>query len=115
MKSTVVLPLLFLGVASHPSMVMAQSPGTFTATGNLNTERLSHTATLLTNGKVLIAGGFAYPFSYPARASAELYDPFTWTCGGRAEPTLIPATNATTIAPTHRHIRALFDDMKFPP
>ena len=57
MKSSLVLSLLFLGVAGDTSMVMAQSPGTFTATGNLTTERMVHTATLLTNGKVLIAGG----------------------------------------------------------
>jgi hypothetical protein len=69
--------LLFGGIASHTSMVMAQSPGTFTPTGNMTTPRSWHTATLLTNGKVLVTGGnagFGTGF-----AGAELYDPSTGT------------------------------------
>jgi Galactose oxidase, central domain len=43
--------------------------GSFSLTGSLNDARSGHTATLLPNGKVLIAGG--------SGASAELYDPAT--------------------------------------
>ncbi len=43
----------------------------FVYTGSMGTERSNHTATLLSNGKVLIAGG--YTGSY--LSSAELYDP----------------------------------------
>ena len=45
--------------------------GTFTATGSMRVTRVFHTATLLSNGKVLVAGG--------SDASAELYDPTTAT------------------------------------
>ncbi|MGA3328238.1 MAG: kelch repeat-containing protein, partial [Terriglobia bacterium] len=50
--------------------------GTFTSTGSLNTVRSSHTATLLDNGMVLIAGGATL---YTALPSAELYNPATGT------------------------------------
>jgi hypothetical protein len=47
--------------------------GTFIPTGSMNTARYWHTATLLHNGKVLIAGGALA--NTDALASAELYDP----------------------------------------
>ena len=53
------------------------STGIFTATGNMNVIRRYHTATLLPDGKVLIAGGTDHGNS--ALASAELYDPLTGT------------------------------------
>jgi hypothetical protein len=50
---------------------------TWTETGSLTTLRSGHTATLLPNGKVLVAGGRSL-------SSSELYDPATgtWTATG---------------------------------
>ena len=45
--------------------------GTWTSTGSLATERGGHTATLLPNGKVLVAGG--YDNTFGPVTSAELY------------------------------------------
>lgn len=54
------------------------STGTFAPTGSLATARLGHTATLLPDGKVLIAGGYEGPGRHLS-LSAEIYDPFTGT------------------------------------
>ena len=55
--------------------------GTWTNTGSLNVARAGHTATLLPNGKVLVAGGYVAGLGNPAAiiGSAELYDPVTGT------------------------------------
>jgi N-acetylneuraminic acid mutarotase len=52
--------------------------GTWTRTASLSTARASHTATLLNNRKVLVAGGFG------GGREAELYDPVnaTWSSAG---------------------------------
>ena len=71
----------------------------------LNTARYDHTATLLPNGEVLVAGGFGTGGSGPvAIASAELYNPQTntWTTTGsmtttRAEHTATLLPNGTVL------------------
>ena len=62
----------------HPC---AGQSGTWAPTGSLNIARGSHTATLLSNGKVLVAGGYGFS---GILASAELYDPETgiWSVTG---------------------------------
>jgi Galactose oxidase, central domain len=47
--------------------------GTWILTGSLNTKRYSHTATLLSNGDVLVVGGIGGPSGRAGLASAELY------------------------------------------
>jgi uncharacterized delta-60 repeat protein len=56
--------------------------GRWTATNSLNKPRINHTATLLPNGKVLVAGGYNSGTGH--LSSAELYDPATgrWTATG---------------------------------
>src|SRR5262245_41274482 len=59
----------------------AQGALPFVNTGSLTSSRYSHTATLLNNGKVLVAGGYN---GSAFLASAELYDQATgtWTNTG---------------------------------
>ncbi len=54
--------------------------GTWTTTGNMTTTRFGHTATLLTDGRILVAGA-EHGMPDAILASTELYDPSTgrWT------------------------------------
>jgi len=51
--------------------------GTFSVTGQMAFARVAHSATLLSDGKVLIAGGFGVTENDVATFTAELYDPAT--------------------------------------
>ena len=64
-----------------PVVVPARTPS-WTVTGNMITPRYGHTAVLLADGRVLVAGG--YTSRNDILASAELYDPATgsWTATG---------------------------------
>src|SRR5579871_6725756 len=68
-----ILPLIVLAGSGHPAL--AQSQGAFAPTSDMSSARMGHTATLLPDGKVLIAGGSAILAGWPVWASAELYDP----------------------------------------
>src|SRR5450432_2824005 len=80
-RLVMLLPLL-LGAGLKLVRPCAGAPFQFEPTGSLHTARYLHTTTLLSNGKVLVAGGAGTRgFSF---ASAELYDPAsgTWTATG---------------------------------
>lgn len=62
--------------SSSPIQVVALSTHGFQPTGEMESERSAHTATVLANGKVLIAGGYN---DTEVLATAELFDPATGT------------------------------------
>src|SRR5579884_917664 len=69
------------------SVALAAAPGTWRLTGSMAIARRGHTATLLPDGRVLVAGGgqlYALGTLDRPLASAELYDPVrgTWTVTG---------------------------------
>src|SRR5215469_7576139 len=81
------LLLALLGASSY-----AQT-GTFTATGSMTVPRINHTATLLPNGKVLIAGG---------TSTVELYDPSTGTFTATGAMTASTFVFSATLLPNGR-------------
>ncbi len=67
----------------HTAELYDPATGTWALTGPLNGFHMNHTANLLANGQVLVAGGFGVATSF-ILSDAELYDPTTgtWTVTG---------------------------------
>ncbi len=88
----------------------AQGAGVFTSTGSLITGRSSHSATLLPNGQVLVAGGRFVPFNIPGEGSedyvninsAELYDPATGYWSPTGSMGTISGPNVATLLPNSK-------------
>ena len=77
--------------------------GSFSATGSMSVGRVLHTATLLNDGRVLIAGGTTDANGGgKATASAEIYDPKTGTFAPCGWMNSERATHTATLLPNGR-------------
>ena len=93
--SLMLVPLLSFSLASAPQ---PSGTGSVAEIAAMHTARASHTSTLLPNGKVLIAGGFAGSGAeYNPYRSAELYDPSSGTFESVAEMSLGRSGHTATL------------------
>jgi len=74
-----------------------RTTGSINAIRGMNTRRAAHTATLLDNGKVLVAGGFAGDEN--SLASAEIFDPKTSTFLSASNMSFTRAGHSATLLP----------------
>jgi Kelch motif/Galactose oxidase, central domain len=92
------------------------STGTWSFTGNLNASRISHTATLLPDGRVLVTGGYS-PNFVPVGANTfaaaptslngvELYDPATGTWSIAASLNTARNSHTATLLPNGKVLAA---------
>ncbi len=92
-------------VPINSAEVFDPSQGTFTTTGAPCRTREFHTATLLANGKVLIAGGTnfnGYPTWLPSTATSELYDPAAGTFTATGNMSVGRTNHTATLLPDGR-------------
>ena len=72
------------GTVLAAAELYSTAKGNWTSAGSMTVARLAHTATLLPNGKVLVAGGCTASDCSAYTAASEIYDPVkkTWTATG---------------------------------
>ncbi len=82
-RKIVLLPLLAMLFFSFPTVIVKGTGNVWIETGSMNVERAYHTATLLSDGEVLVAGGMR-AYTHIGTNSCELYRPSTggWSATG---------------------------------
>jgi hypothetical protein len=108
-----VIDALLLVFLIYTPALNAQAPGAFIPTGNMTTPRVSHTATLLLNGKVLITGGNDPTRSGASLASAELFDPDTGMFTATGDMTTPRTSHTATLLPDGRVLIVGFNSPSF--
>jgi hypothetical protein len=78
--------------------------GTFAAVGSMATVRIFHTATLLQDGRVLIAGGYDSLGNW--LSSTELYDPAVGTFSPTGSMTMARGRHTATLLPNGKALMA---------
>lgn len=97
--------LVSLLAACGDSAFVMPAGGTFAATGSLATPRVLHSATLLPNGKVLIAAGMGTLSPTPL-ASGEVYDPAAGTFSATGNLVAGRAGHTATLLPNGKVLMA---------
>src|SRR5678816_1179496 len=94
---TRVLLVFVVGSLGPTAVATAQRGGTFAPTGNMVAARSQHSATLLPDGRVLIAGGASGNPSI--LTTAEIYDPATGTFRATGTMTAARRMHTATLLP----------------
>lgn len=90
------------GTALASAELYDPNTGTWSATGSMASPRVFHTATLLPNGRVLVAGGDLSGTSFlgsDVLSSAEMYDPASGTWSALPVMTTARAGQSATLLP----------------
>jgi len=97
------LRVLLIGLSFLCGVSVAQTPGTFTLAGSMRAPRVLHTATLLNDGRVLVAGGSQSSVNpIVPLSSAEIYDPSTGTFSATGDMTTARQSHTATLLPDGR-------------
>src|ERR1700732_5031761 len=87
---------------ASPAVPAVGSSNTWTPTGSMTNARTHHTATLLANGEVLVAGGLSNggsPIGTSCTSTAELYNPSTGQWAATGSMTITRGNHTATLLP----------------